>query len=104
MENNIEFGFNFKYHNLYFRCTVSYEDNQSPYWGIYGLNENNNSRPKIFGSLRRLVLNSNKGFHNYDDNSPEWVISNYEKKEMIVDKFVDLANLIYCTDTCYITE
>ena len=51
-----------------------------------------------------MVLQSNKGFHNYESNSPEWVISDYEKKELIVDKFVSLANLIYCSDSCTITE
>lgn len=104
MENNIEFGFNFQYRNLGFRCTVSFDGNEDPYWGICGLKENANSRPKIFQMLKQLVLQSNKGFHNYEDNSLEWVISDYEKKELIVDRFVSLANLIYNSEHCIITE
>lgn len=103
-ETDIEFGFDFKYHNLLFRCTVSYDDNEYPYWGIFGVYEDNNSRPKIFESLKRLVIGSNKGFHNYDGNTPEWVISNYEKKELIVDRFVDLTGIIYDAESCVITK
>ena len=54
--------------------------------------------------LRRLVIGSNKGFHNYDGNSPEWVISNYEKKELIVDRFVDLTGIIFDAESCVITK
>lgn len=104
MENHIEFGFNFQYHKLRFRCTVSFDDYEDPYWGICGLKENANSQPKIFDSLKRLVLQSNKGFHNYEDNSQEWVISDYERKELIVERFVSLANLIYNSESCIIME
>lgn len=104
MEDDIEFGFNFKYRNRDFRCLVSYDDNKEPYWGVCGLTENINSCPNIFNALKQLVLQSNKGFHNYEYNSSEWVISDYERKELIVDRFITLANLIYCSESCSIVE
>ena len=104
MENDIEFGFNFKYRNLDFRCTVSFDDNENPYWGICGLTKNVNSHPKIFNALKQLVLQSNKGFHNYEGNSPEWVISDYERKELIVERFVSLTKLICRSEYCSIIE
>ena len=104
MENDIEFGFKFKYRNRDFRCTVSFDDNENPYWGICGLTENLNSCPKIFNALKQLVLQSNKGFHNNEYNSPEWVISDYERKELIVERFVSLAKLICCSESCSIVE
>ncbi len=103
-ENNIEFGFNFKYRNRDFRCTVSFDDNENPYWGICGLTDNVNSCPKIFNALKQLVLQSNNGFHNNEYNSQEWVISDYERKELIVERFVSLAKLIYCSESCSIVE
>lgn len=96
MESDIEFGFNFKYRNRDFRCTVSFDDNENPYWGICGLTENVNSCPKIFNALKQLVLQN--GFHNNEYNSPEWVISDYERKELIVERFVSLAKLICCSE------
>lgn len=104
MKDDIEFGFNFKYRNRDFRCLVSYDDNKEPYWGVCGLTENINSCPNIFNALKQLVLQSNKGFHNYEYNSSEWVISDYERKELIVDRFITLANLIYCSESCSIVE
>ena len=105
MESDIEFGFNFKYRNLDFRCSVSFDDGiENPYWGICGITENINTRPKIFDSLKKFILQSGKGFHNNEYNSPEWVISDYEMKELIADRFVTLAYLICCSDSCTITE
>lgn len=105
MENNMEFGFNFRYRNKDFRCCVSFDDgNENPYWGIYGKDENINSCPRIFESLKNLVLHSNKGFHNCEDNSEDWVISDYEMKELIVDRFVMLAQLVSESEMCFIIE
>lgn len=105
MENNMEFGFNFRYRNKDFRCCVSFDDgSENPYWGIYGKDENINSCPRIFESLKNLVLHSNKGFHNCEDNSEDWVISDYEMKELIVDRFVTLAQLICDSEMCFIIE
>lgn len=105
MENNMEFGFNFRYRNRTFRCCVSFDDgDENPYWGIYGKDENINSCPRIFESLKNLVLHSNKGFHNCEDNSEEWVVSDYEMKELIVDRFITLAQLICDSETCFIVE
>ena len=105
MENNMEFGFNFRYRNRDFRCCVSYDDsNGNPYWGICGKDENINSCPRIFESLMKLVLQSNKGFHNCEDNSEEWVVSDYEMKELIVDRFITLAQLICNSEMCTILE
>ena len=109
METNIEFGLDFKYKRLDFRCNVSYDnytyDNyKKPYWGIFAKKENVNmhTRPTIFNSLKQLVLQSNKGFHNNENNPPEWVISDCEEKELIVDRFVSLANLICDSEVCSI--
>lgn len=105
MENSMEFGFNFKYHNIEFRCCVSFDDKEdNPYWGIEGLTENIYSRPKIFKALQKLVLQSNKGFHNFEYNSKEWVVSDYEKKENIVERFITLTHLICESECCTIVE
>lgn len=101
MEDNIEFGFNFMYRNTNFRCCVSFDDdNEDPYWGIKGLTEDIYSRPKIFEALQKMVIQSNKGFHNCEYNEKEWVVSDYEKKELIVDKFISLAHLICGSESC----
>lgn len=105
MESDIEFGFNFRYRNLDFRCSLSFDDDfENPYWGIRRITENINTRPKIFDSLKQFILHSGKGFHNNEYNSPEWVISDYEMKELIVEKFVSLANLIYNSESCAIID
>lgn len=52
----------------------------------------------------KLVLQSNKGFHNCEDNSEEWVVSDYEMKELIVDRFIMLALLICNSEMCTILE
>lgn len=100
MEDNTEFGFNFMYRNTNFRCCVSYDDDEDPYWGIKGLDEDIYSRPKIFEALQKMVIQSNKGFHNCEYNSKEWVVSDYEKKELIVDKFITLTHLICGSESC----
>ena len=96
-----KFGFNFMYRNTNFRCCVSFDDdNEDPYWGIKGLTEDIYSRPKIFEALQKMVIQSNKGFHNCEYNEKEWVVSDYEKKELIVDKFISLAHLICGSESC----
>ena len=100
MEDNMEFGFNFMYRNTDFRCCVSFDDNENPYWGIKGLTEDILSRPKIFDSLRQIVIQSNNGFHNCEYNSKEWVVSDYENKELIVEKFILLSRLICGSEAC----
>ncbi len=105
MENNMEFGFDFRYRNRTFRCCVSFDDgDENPYWGIYGKDENINSCPRIFESLKNLVLHSNKGFHNCEDNSEEWVVSDYEMKELIFDRFIMLTHLICDSEMCTIID
>lgn len=103
MENDMEFGFNFQYRNRDFRCCVSYDD-EKPYWGIYGLTEDINSCPRIFDSLKKVILQSNKGFHNYEYNPKEWVVSDYEMKELIVERFITLTQLIRDSGMCSILE
>lgn len=51
-----------------------------------------------------MIMQSNKGFHNYEHNPKEWVISDYEKKELIVDRFITLSRLIYNSESCSIIE
>lgn len=104
MKDETEFGFNFMYRNTEFRCCVSFDDYENPYWGVMGIKENTQTRPKIFESLRDLVLQSNKGFHNCEDNSKEWAVSDYESKELIADRFIELARLIYNSEACTIVE
>ena len=104
MEDNMEFGFNFVYRNTEFRCCVSFDDNIDPYWGIKGIMDDINSRPKIFESLQRIVIQSNKGFHNCENNTKEWVVSDYERKEIIVERFVTLTQLICSSEACSIIE
>lgn len=104
MEDSMEFGFNFRYRYTDFRCCVSFDDNEDPYWGIKGLTEDIYSRPKVFETLQKMIMQSNKGFHNYEHNPKEWVISDYEKKELIVDRFITLSRLIYNSESCSIIE
>ncbi len=100
MQDSAEFGFNFRYRNTDFRCCVSFDD--EPYWGIMGVVENANSKPKVFQELQNLILNSNRGFHNYEYNSEEWVISDYERNEMIVNRFITLIDIICNSESCSI--
>ncbi len=104
MEDSMEFGFNFKYRNTDFRCCVSFDDNEDPYWGIKGLTENIDSRPKVFETLQKMIIQSNKGFHNYEYNPKEWVVSDYEKKEFIIERFITLTHLICDSEFCFIIE
>lgn len=104
MEDSMEFGFNFKYRNTAFRCCVSFDDNEDPYWGIKGLTENIDSRPKVFETLQKMIIQSNKGFHNYEYNPKEWVVSDYEKKEFIIERFITLTHLICDSEFCFIIE
>ena len=104
MEDSMEFGFNFKYCNTDFRCCVSFDDNEDPYWGIKGLTENIDSRPKVFETLQKMIIQSNKGFHNYEYNPKEWVVSDYEKKEFIIERFITLTHLICDSEFCFIIE
>ena len=64
------------------------------------LTEDINTRPKVFKTLQQMILQSNKGFHNNEDNSKEWVVSDYEKKEFIVEKFITLTRLICESELC----
>ena len=88
-----------------FRCCVLFYDFiDNLYLFFFFFDENINLWPKIFESLKNLVLHSNKGFHNCEDNSEEWVVSDYEMKELIVDRFVTLAQLISNSEMCFIIE
>ncbi len=99
----LEFGFDFKYHNVGFRCCVSFDDQSIPYWGIREVDYTKNTHSRIFESLYQLIINSNKGFHNYDENGPEWVISNYSEMSEIIERFTTLTSILYNTESCCIT-
>ena len=101
MNDGYEFGFNFQYRNVDFRCCVAFDDDK-PYWGIKGITETSISHPKIFQTLQSLVLNSNKGFHNFENNPKEWVVSDYEPKEGIVERFKTLTRLVCASEYCSI--
>ena len=104
MENDWEFGFDFRYRNTDFRCCISFDDNDDPYWGIAGLTENIESRPKVFDSLKHMIIQCNNGFHNNEYNTKEWVISDYERREFIVERFITLTRLICNSESCTIIE
>lgn len=96
METSVEFGFDFVYRNVSFRCCVSFDEGgKMSYWGIKGIDQ---TRPKIFEAIRNFVLRSNKGLHNFEDNAPCWAVSDYETDELIVDRFVTLTKLIHSSD------
>lgn len=100
-DDELSFGFEFKYRNVIFWCGVSYYE-EKPYWGIQGLKETMETKPRIFESLKNLILKSGNGFHNYEDNSEEWAVSDYENPEEIVRIYITLACLICDSEECEI--
>ena len=40
------------------------------------------------------MLNSKYGFHNNEENAPEWVVSDYASESDIVERFVTLTSII----------
>ena len=43
---------------------------------------------------RYCQLNSKYGFHNNEENAPEWVVSDYASESDIVERFVTLTSII----------
>ncbi len=98
-ESPTEFGFDFKYSKLLCRCMLAV-DEVGYYWGIQ-------CNPEEFSDdnikdLRNYVLNSRSGFHNYEGNSKEWVVSDYAPENEIVGRFVTLTSLIANNEKCTI--
>ena len=48
----------------------------------------------VQGKLKDIVLNSKYGFHNNEENAPEWVVSDYASESDIVERFVTLTSII----------
>lgn len=90
-QSSTEFGFDFDYHKSKFRCEVSVDEG-GYYWGIECLSER--ICKNVQGKLKDIVLNSKSGFHNNEENAPEWVVSDYASDSDIVERFVTLTSII----------
>lgn len=90
-QSSTEFGFDFDYHKSKFRCEVSVDEG-GYYWGIECLSER--ICKNVQGKLKDIVLNSKSGFHNNEENAPEWVVSDYASESDIVERFVTLTSII----------
>ena len=62
------------------------------YWGIKCLSQR--ICKNVQGKLKDIVLNSKYGFHNNEENAPEWVVSDYASESDIVERFVTLTSII----------
>ncbi len=101
-EKSTGFGFEFKFRKSSFRCEVSV-DNVGYYWGILDPSKSASERNII--DLREVVHNSNSGFHNYDNNDPKWVVSNYfSENDDIVERFKTLTSIITHDKECLIVN
>lgn len=99
--SDYEFGFRFKFRRTLFDCVIAREDDENKYyWGIFGVNSDIDSKRKTFMDLQDYVLNSNKGFTNYNDNPPQYVVSDYAEPNDIVERFTTLALLICDNEEC----
>ena len=98
-ENSTEFGFDFEFRKSSFRCEVSVDD-WGYYWGVYRLS--NRVSKRNIEDLRNVVLNSRFGFHNNEENAPEWVVSDYASENDIVERFITLASIIAHSKECTI--
>lgn len=90
-QSSTEFGFDFDYRKSKFRCEVSV-DGGGYYWGIKCLSQR--ICKNVQGKLKAIVLNSKYGFHNNEENAPEWVVSDYASESDIVERFVTLTSII----------
>lgn len=90
-QSSTEFGFDFDYHKSKFRCEVSVDEG-GYYWGIKCLSQR--ICKNVQGKLKDIVLNSKYGFHNNEENAPEWVVSDYASESDIVERFVTLTSII----------
>lgn len=96
-----EFGFEFMYHHIKFMCVVSFDDTNY-YWGIKGVNATSDTKPTAFTQLKSLILNSNLGLCHDSTSSSEWVISDYEDYNRIVETYLSLARFILNNEECII--
>ena len=96
-----EFGFEFLYHRIKFMCVVSFDDTNY-YWGIKGVNATSDTKPTAFTQLKSLILNSNIGLCHDSTCSSEWVISDYEDYDRIVETYLSLARFILNNEECVI--
>lgn len=90
-QSSTEFGFDFDYHKSKFRCEISVDEG-GYYWGIECLSERICKNVQV--KLKDIVLNSKYGFHNNEENVPEWVVSDYASESDIVERFVTLTSII----------
>lgn len=90
-QSSTEFGFDFDYHKSKFRCEVSVDEG-GYYWGIKCLSQRICKNVQV--KLKDIVLNSKCGFHNNEENAPEWVVSDYASESDIVERFVTLTSII----------
>lgn len=90
-QSSTEFGFDFDYRKSKFRCEVSVDEG-GYYWGIKCLSQR--ICKNVQGKLKDIVLNSKYGFHNNEENAPEWVVSDYASESDIVERFVTLTSII----------
>lgn len=95
-EYSTEFGFKFKFRKSSFRCEVSMND-RGYYWGIRTLSK---KASKHNEDLRNIVLNSGLGFHNDEEASSAWVVSNYARENDIVERFTTLTSIILHDKEC----
>lgn len=100
-ESPTEFGFDFEFRKSRFRCELSV-DAGGYYWGICHISGRTNKHD--IGNLRNIVLNSRLGFHNYEGNAEEWVVSDYASENDIVERFVALTSIIENNKECTITS
>ncbi len=100
-KSRTEFGFDFKYSKLLCRCMLAV-DEVGYYWGIKCDSEKNSDSDSDIEYLRNSVLNSRSGFHNYEGNSKEWVVSDYASENEIVGRFVTLTSIIANNEKCTI--
>lgn len=98
-ESPTEFGFDFEFRKLQFRCELSVDEG-GYYWGIWHIS-GRTSKHNI-ENLRNIVLNSRLGFHNYEGNAEKWVVSDYASENDIVERFVALTSIIVNNEECTI--
>ena len=100
-ESSTEFGFDFEFRNSTFRCEVSL-DVKAYFWGIRQLSGRKTNRNTE--DLANIVLKSKYGFHNNEENTPDWIVADYASEEEIVDRYVTLASIIKRNKECVIRK
>ena len=84
-------GVAFRYNKKIYICCIG-DDVQGYYWGIK--TDSAKTSAKDLKYIRDLVLNSNHHFTNYEDNGPEWAISNYAEVDKLEERFLTLLKII----------